>query len=140
MGALRCGNRPGQTPTLLGDEITLCARNTFLLRGRLADLICVAGKRTSLAYLNHQLTAIEGVRDGVFLMPEEDAQSHAPSSVRGRTRSFSRCHPCRLEPAHRRRLRAARRFFLVDELPREPVRQAAARGSPKACDGDGGSD
>ena len=42
----------------------------FLLHGRHADLVNIAGKRTSLAYLNHQLTAIPGVLDGVFLQPE----------------------------------------------------------------------
>ncbi len=30
----------------------------------------VAGKRTSLAHLNHLLLGIEGVQDGVFFMPE----------------------------------------------------------------------
>jgi acyl-coenzyme A synthetase/AMP-(fatty) acid ligase len=45
---------------------------TFLLHGRHADLVNIAGKRTSLAYLNHQLNAIAGVQDGVFLLPRED--------------------------------------------------------------------
>jgi acyl-coenzyme A synthetase/AMP-(fatty) acid ligase len=44
-----------------------------LLLGRSADLINIAGKRTCLAYLNHQLTAITGVADGAFLMPDEEA-------------------------------------------------------------------
>ncbi len=43
----------------------------FLLRGRIADLVNIAGKRTSLAYLDHQLTSIAGVADGAFVMPEE---------------------------------------------------------------------
>ncbi|HEY9097757.1 MAG TPA: AMP-binding protein [Thiobacillus sp.] len=42
----------------------------FQLHGRHADLVNIAGKRTSLAYLNHQLNAIPGVLDGVFLQPE----------------------------------------------------------------------
>ncbi|MDD5390934.1 MAG: AMP-binding protein [Gallionellaceae bacterium] len=53
----------------------------FLLHGRHADLVNIAGKRTSLAYLNHQLNAIPGVRDGVFLPPPEDA-ADAPENVR----------------------------------------------------------
>jgi len=57
---------------LLGDVIELCGRNAFLLHGRTADLINIAGKRTSLAHLNFQLNSIEGVRDGTFVMPEED--------------------------------------------------------------------
>jgi acyl-coenzyme A synthetase/AMP-(fatty) acid ligase len=46
---------------------------TFLLHGRHADLVNIAGKRTSLAYLNQQLNAIPGVQDGVFLLPREDS-------------------------------------------------------------------
>ena len=44
----------------------------FLLRGRIADLVNVAGKRTSLAYLNHHLNAIEGVLDGAFVASDDD--------------------------------------------------------------------
>jgi len=36
-----------------------------------SDLVNIAGKRTSLAHLNHQLNSIGGVNDGVFLMPDE---------------------------------------------------------------------
>jgi acyl-coenzyme A synthetase/AMP-(fatty) acid ligase len=57
---------------LLADVIELRDRNTFLLHGRTADLINIAGKRTSLAHLNFHLNSIEGVRDGAFVMPEED--------------------------------------------------------------------
>jgi len=57
---------------LLGDVIEMCGRNAFLLHGRTADLINIAGKRTSLAHLNFHLNSIEGVRDGTFVMPEED--------------------------------------------------------------------
>jgi acyl-coenzyme A synthetase/AMP-(fatty) acid ligase len=35
-------------------------------------MVNIAGKRTSLASLNHHLNAIPGVRDGVFLMPDDD--------------------------------------------------------------------
>ena len=55
----------------LGDVIELGDDGTFLLHGRHADMINIAGKRTSLAYLNHQLAAIAGVEDGVFYMPDE---------------------------------------------------------------------
>ncbi|MGE5028109.1 MAG: AMP-binding protein [Betaproteobacteria bacterium] len=65
------------SPTRLADVIELAGDGTvstaFLLRGRHADLVNIAGKRTSLAYLNHQLNAIPGVEDGVFLAPREDS-------------------------------------------------------------------
>ncbi len=56
---------------LLGDVIELRGRDRFLLHGRTADLVNVAGKRTSLASLNHHLNSISGVRDGAFVVPEE---------------------------------------------------------------------
>ena len=43
----------------------------FELVGRGADLVNIAGKRTSLAFLDHQLNSIPGVRDAAFFLPEE---------------------------------------------------------------------
>jgi len=57
---------------LLADVIELRDRDAFLLHGRTADLVNIAGKRTSLAHLNFHLNSIEGVCDGAFVMPEED--------------------------------------------------------------------
>ncbi len=57
-------------PSPLGDVIELTADRTFLLKGRKADMINIAGKRSSLAYLNSQLNAIPGVEDGVFVLQE----------------------------------------------------------------------
>lgn len=57
----------------LNDITELHSDTTFLLHGRTADLINIAGKRTSLASLNHHLNSIDGVQDGVFFMQEEKA-------------------------------------------------------------------
>jgi len=55
--------------TLLNDSIEIVDKNHFLLHDRLSDLINIAGKRTSLAFLNHQLNSIPGIKDGVFVLP-----------------------------------------------------------------------
>jgi acyl-coenzyme A synthetase/AMP-(fatty) acid ligase len=60
-----------ETETLLGDIIELRRQGRFILHGRTADMVNIAGKRTSLAYLNHQLNSIPGVVDGVFVMPDD---------------------------------------------------------------------
>jgi len=57
--------------TRLGDIIEPVQSRRFLLHGRSADLVNLAGKRTSLAYLGHQLNSIEGVEDGVFYLPSD---------------------------------------------------------------------
>ena len=60
--------------TLLQDVIELVAPDEFLLVGRSAELVDVAGKHASLAHLNHQLLSIEGVKDATFVMPDPDEQ------------------------------------------------------------------
>jgi len=54
------------------DILEITHDDRFLLHGRAADMINIAGKRSSLAYLNHQLTAVPGVIDGTFFMPDEE--------------------------------------------------------------------
>lgn len=60
-----------ETLTALSDVIEPVAEDKFLLRGRIADLVNIAGKRHSLASLNHLLNTIPGVVDGAFYMPDE---------------------------------------------------------------------
>jgi acyl-coenzyme A synthetase/AMP-(fatty) acid ligase len=59
-------------PAPLADRLKLRDARTFQLEGRTTDLVNVAGKRTSLAALNHALLAVDGVIDGTFFMPEAD--------------------------------------------------------------------
>jgi len=60
-----------EAATVLADELELIDEAHFLLHGRTADLVNIAGKRSSLGYLNHQLNAIPGVIDGAFFMPDD---------------------------------------------------------------------
>lgn len=60
----------------LADLIELLPQQRFRLQGRSQDLVNIAGKRTSLAYLNHQLTAIVGIRDGCFFNPDPQGSDH----------------------------------------------------------------
>jgi acyl-coenzyme A synthetase/AMP-(fatty) acid ligase len=61
-----------ETPTPLQDVIELDDDGRhFTLHGRFADVVNIAGKRNSLAYLDRQLLLIPGVKDGCFFMPDE---------------------------------------------------------------------
>jgi len=51
---------------ILNDYICEVRGNHFLLNGRKADIINLAGKRTSLAYLNHHLLNHQDISDGCF--------------------------------------------------------------------------
>ena len=59
-------------PVPFPDQISFNGPRTFVLHGRSADLVNVAGHRASLGHLNQKLNEIEGVEDGVFFLPEED--------------------------------------------------------------------
>ncbi|HXS27704.1 MAG TPA: AMP-binding protein [Steroidobacteraceae bacterium] len=58
-------------PVVLQDIVELDGDRRFIVRGRNADMIEVAGKRASLADLNRRLLAISGVRDAVAFQPDE---------------------------------------------------------------------
>lgn len=58
-------------PVPLNDLVAVCGAAEFKLLGRREDLINIAGKRTSLEYLNHQLNEIEGVVEGIFVPPDD---------------------------------------------------------------------
>jgi len=61
------------TPAPLADRLKLRDARTFVLEGRTNDLVNIAGRRTSLAALNHALLAIDGVIDGTFFVPDEES-------------------------------------------------------------------
>ena len=103
----------------LADIVGLLPDGRFELHGRHADMINLAGKRTSLAYLNHQLRAIGGVIDGAFFLPHEDNGRHigrlvafvvAPGIDRDGLRAALRR---RIDPIF-----MPRPIVLVDTLPR----------------------
>jgi acyl-coenzyme A synthetase/AMP-(fatty) acid ligase len=110
-----------EVPVPMGDALELIDRTHFLLHGRKADLINIAGKRTSLAYLNHQLNAVPGVIDGVFYMPDE---SPADSEAVRRLTALvvaPELASADLQRALRERIDAAfmpRPLLFVDSLPR----------------------
>lgn len=107
-------------PTRLADVLEVLEPTRFRLLGRSNDLINVAGKRSSLAHLNHHLNSIEGVRDGAFWLPPEAGDAAVVRLVAlvdapGLGREA-------LLAALRERVDAAflpRRILRVDALPRD---------------------
>ncbi|MGH8224673.1 MAG: AMP-binding protein [Gammaproteobacteria bacterium] len=57
---------------VLADDLALAEDGRFEWRGRKADQIKVAGKRSTLAELNGRLLAIVGVEDGGFVVPDAE--------------------------------------------------------------------
>jgi acyl-coenzyme A synthetase/AMP-(fatty) acid ligase len=58
-------------PTPMADVLELIDARRFRLLGRANDLIHVAGRRSSLGYLNHHLNSIPGIVDGAFWLPDD---------------------------------------------------------------------
>jgi acyl-coenzyme A synthetase/AMP-(fatty) acid ligase len=114
---------PIDTETRLNDVIELRDGERFLLHGRTADLVNIAGKRTSLAHLNYHLNAIPGVRDGVFVVPE---RGDADACVI-RLMAFAVApglDASTIVAALRQRVDPAflpRPLYLVDTLPRDAI-------------------
>ena len=75
-----------ETHTPLNDHIEKISDKHFLLHGRLADMVNIAGKRHSLAGLDHLLNSIPGVADGAFYFPDETS----PDISLGWPRAWSR--------------------------------------------------
>ncbi len=107
-------------PAPLADRLNLRDPRTFTLEGRSSDLVNVAGKRTSLAALNHALLAIDGVVDGTFFIPDgTDAEGREARLVAfvvapGRTRNhILAALRTRVDPVF-----LPRPVVLVDALPR----------------------
>jgi acyl-coenzyme A synthetase/AMP-(fatty) acid ligase len=58
-------------PVQVPDRISVNTQGGFVLHGREADHVNVAGHRVSLGDLTKKLLAIDGVQDGVFVLPDE---------------------------------------------------------------------
>ena len=103
----------------MGDELEIVGPDRFVLHGRSADMINIAGKRSSIAYLNHQLLSVPGVIDGVFFVPDGETTDGvtrlhaivvAPGVDRAQLKLSLRT---KIEPAF-----IPRRILFVDRLPR----------------------
>jgi acyl-coenzyme A synthetase/AMP-(fatty) acid ligase len=58
----------------VNDMLELKSECVFVLHGRTADMVNIAGKSTTLDHLNHQLLSIPGVTDGAFVVQGADTE------------------------------------------------------------------
>ena len=106
--------------TLMCDVIDILNQDEFLLHGRSADMVNVAGKRSSFAYLNAQLHAIPGVRDGAFFF-RDDRSADTGVARLGAMVVAPGMSAAELTEHLRQRIDPAflpRPLLLVDQLPR----------------------
>lgn len=104
-------------PVPLPDIIEPLPGGEFLLRGRAADMIKVAGKRASLQELTRQVLAVPGVLDAAVFVPEADGRPAAAVVAPGLGAND-------ILAALRARLDGVfvpRPLVIVDKLPRNAV-------------------
>jgi acyl-coenzyme A synthetase/AMP-(fatty) acid ligase len=122
-------------PVPIPDRISVTGRATFRVLGRVEDQVNIAGHRASLGDLTRQLLEVEGVHDGVFILPDgkEGSSSRLMALVvaPGKTQED-------IQHALRQRLNPVflpRPLLLLPrlprnetgKLPREALRQVMAR-------------
>jgi len=116
-------------PVAFTDLIEVNDAEHFMLLGRSGDLVNIAGKRTSISYLEHQLSGIEGVDDAAFFMPDETgndvtrlmAFAVAPGLDR---EQLLKALAQRVDPVF-----LPRPLYLVDRLPRNSTGKLPPVGS-----------
>ena len=110
-----------EQPTRMSDVLEPIVPGRFLLHGRVSDLVNIAGKRSSLTYLNHQLNSIPGVVDGAFFHAEETRASHTGVARLAACVVAPELDAARVLDALRQRIDPAflpRPLLLVARLPR----------------------
>ncbi len=113
---------PWAEPAALADHIEALDVRRFRLLGRRTDLVKLGGRRASLSGLNRILTGLDGVADGVFVVPGDLEQRatarlmavvvaprRSPDSILAELRG-------RVDP-----LFLPRRVVCVDALPRNEL-------------------
>ncbi len=76
------------SPTPLSDALELTDHNRFRLLGRSSDMVNIAGKRTSLSYLNNMLKRIPEIEDAIFFIPSNQISSQPRLALVHTTKSM----------------------------------------------------
>jgi acyl-coenzyme A synthetase/AMP-(fatty) acid ligase len=106
-----------EAPVPVQDVLDLLTATEFVLRGRAADMIKVAGKRASLQELTHQILSVPGVKDAVVFLPDADGRPAAAVVAPGVTAA----EILRELRMHLDGVFVPRPLVVVDELPRSAV-------------------
>jgi acyl-coenzyme A synthetase/AMP-(fatty) acid ligase len=113
-------------PQRLGDVVELKDATSFVLRGRTADLVKVAGKRGSIAALTSELLHVPGVRDGAFWLRDGPGETRLAAFAVAPELSAAQ-----IQAALRQRVDPVflpRPLILVPALPRGPAGKLTREG------------
>ena len=105
----------------LSDVIEPLDATHFALHGRSNDMVNIAGKRSSLAYLNSQLAHVAGVVDGAFFLPQHPTSGAHDGERLCLVACAPGMHAAQLMAALRPHIESVflpRPLILLDKLPR----------------------
>ena len=105
----------------VNDVLELNSTCSFILHGRTADMVNVAGKSTTLNYLNHQLLSIAGIEDGVFFVTDTETEGVGSTARLAAVVVSSSLSAENIMTALRRKIAPAflpRPLKLISKLPR----------------------
>jgi acyl-coenzyme A synthetase/AMP-(fatty) acid ligase len=105
----------------INDVLQLQSEQIFSLQGRTVDMVNIAGKSTTLSYLNHQLLSIPGVVDGTFLLPDQNTEGIGNTTRLAAVIVAPGMNALALQAELRQRIAPAflpRPLKFVDKLPR----------------------
>lgn len=108
----------------LQDRVELAGHKQFRWLGRSQDMVNIAGKRGSLADLNHRLMALPDVIDGVIFLPDEDSKRLAALVVAPGMQASDILEQLKpsIEPAF-----LPRPIYIVAMLPRQETGKLARK-------------
>jgi acyl-coenzyme A synthetase/AMP-(fatty) acid ligase len=108
----------------LQDRVELAGNKQFRWLGRSQDMVNIAGKRGSLADLNHRLMALPDVIDGVIFLPDEDSKRLAALVVAPGMQASDILEQLKpsIEPAF-----LPRPIYIVAMLPRQETGKLARK-------------
>ena len=109
---------------VLQDKLEMAGDKQFRWLGRNQDMINIAGKRGSLADLNHRLMALPDVIDGVIFLPDEDSKRLAALVVAPGMQASDILEQLKpsIEPAF-----LPRPIYIVPMLPRQETGKLARK-------------
>lgn len=109
---------------VLQDKLEMTGDKQFRWLGRNQDMINIAGKRGSLADLNHRLMALPDVIDGVIFLPDEDSKRLAALVVAPGMQASDILEQLKpsIEPAF-----LPRPIYIVAMLPRQETGKLARK-------------
>jgi acyl-coenzyme A synthetase/AMP-(fatty) acid ligase len=119
----------------LNDVIEIVGPTQFRLIDRGSNLVNIAGKKSTLTFLNHVLAQVPGVRDGIFCLPQRaDGQAPARLAAFVVAPQVEAAYILGVLRTHVDPVFLPRPIVMIDELPRDANGKVTAATVRRLCE------